>query len=310
MKKTLLSILLFLSFITIAVAQQLPQYSHYMFFNSGLNPGHYGMSGQICANLISHDQWLGWDKAPKTRLLTIDMPLDLFGLEQGVGISINSDILGFENNFSAQVGYAYHKAIFGAGRLGIGFNVGMYNKMIDGGGFSFPEQDESEIFSSLTRKMVLDIDLGVFYTYENLYAGASIKHLNRAKLIYTEAGDYQLKNHFLFTGGYNIQLANALIDLTPSFLIKSDIVSTQYDINLLLKYNKKIWGGVTYRNKDALVFFAGGKIYNDIRLGLSYDLTISRIQTVSNGTFEVYVGYCFEFGKVINPKQYRSVRFL
>jgi type IX secretion system PorP/SprF family membrane protein len=306
MKKFILYIILFIYFPISGIAQQDPQYSHYMFNSAGINPGYIGMNGQICANIISHDQWLGWENTPKTRSLTLDMPLNILG--GGIGLSMFSDNLGFEKNFTAKLGYSYHKSL-GAGTLGIGVDAGIFNKEIETGKWIFPEQAEI-IFSEITHKMVLDVSAGVFYIYENISAGFSATHLNRAHLLYTASGDFQMKNHFILTASYNIQLANALIDLNPSFLIKSDLVSTQYDINLLLLYNKKIWGGVTYRNNDALVFFAGSTIYNNIKLGLAYDLTTSRIQTVSNGTFEVYVGYCFDFIKPIDVKQYRSVRFL
>jgi len=309
MKKIVFLILLIFGFLSANFAQQLPQYSHFMFFNSGINPGNYGMEGQICANIISHDQWIGWDNAPKTRTLSLDMPLDLFGFGHGIGLFLESDILGFENNFTAKAGYSFHPNL-PVGSLGIGFNAGIYNKSFEEGGWSFPDIDESDIFSNIKRKMILDVDLGIFYTLNNLSVGAAVKHLNRGKLEFSETGDYQLKNHFVFNAGYRIPLSNDLIDLTPSVLVKTDITTTQYDFNLHLLYNKKFWGGVTYRNNDAIVFFAGGKIYNSIKLGLAYDLTISRIQTVSNGTFEVYVGYSFELIKIDKEKKYSRVRFL
>jgi len=307
MKKILIFILVTSIICVKGFAQQYPQYSHYMFNKSGLNPGYTGMSELVCVNVISHNQWLGWDKSPKTQLLTIDTPLNLFGLEHGVGLSMFSDNQGFEKNFSLKLGYSFHKSVAG-GKLGIGFDAGIFNKTIDAD-FEFPEVPEA-LFTNFKQKIVFDLGVGAFYEYDNIYTGLSVMNLNRAKLDYNSEGEFQLENHYIFTAGYNIQLANALIDLSPSFLIKSDLVTLEYDLNLLLTYNKKIWGGVTYRKKDALVFFAGAILYNNIKLGLAYDLTLTNIQTVSNGTFEVYVGYAFDFIKPISVKQYRSVRFL
>jgi len=309
MKKYILNIIIVIVVSVNGLAQQYPQYSHYMFNIAGYNPGFLGMNGLISANLISHDQWLGLDKSPATRLLTIDTPIPVFG-ESGVGLAIYSDNSGFEKNFSLKLGYSFHKSI-GAGVLGIGIDAGLFNKNIDGE-FEFPDQPESGLFSELKRKIVFDMGIGAVYKYENLfYVGLSVLNLNRAHLVYTSEGDFQMENHYIFTAGYNMQLANALIDLTPSILVKSDLHATPtYDINLLLQYNKKIWGGVTYRNNDALVFLAGLILKSNIKLGLAYDLTISSLQSVSNGTFEVYIGYSFDIIKQVNVRQYRSVRFL
>jgi len=308
MKKIIFHILILLTFITNGFAQQDPQYSHYMFNNVAFNPGFAGTDGLISANLISHDQWLGWEGAPKTRFVSIDAPIKFLG-ESGVGLSIYNDVLGFEKNFNAKLAYSYHKT-FGTSKLGIGFDIGFLNKSIDNSSFQFPEIDESDLFSNIDRKMALDLGIGLFYKYDDLFLGFSSTHINRPSLQYDPAGKYKLKNHYILTGGYNMILANALIDMTPSFLLKSDGTTLQYDINLMFKYNKKNWGGVTYRNKDAVVLFVGTSMFSDVKIGLAYDLTLSKIQTVSNGTFEVYIGYSFSIDKTPKVQQYRSVRYL
>jgi len=310
MKQKFFYIYIFILISARGFSQQDPQYSHYMFNTVEINPGYAGMDGVINANLITHNQWIGWDGAPVTQLLSVDAPLKLFGNEaQGIGFSMINDVLGFEKNFNAKFSYSYHKKIGESGKLGIGFDLGFLNKSIDGE-FKFPEITEGDLFSNISRKMVLDLGLGLLYSNKNWYLGVSSSHINRPSLQYDPSGKYKLKNHYFLTGSYNIQLSNALIDMTPSFLVKSDGTTLQYDLNLLFKYNKKIWSGVTYRNNDALVLFAGTNIINDIKIGLAYDVTLSKIQKVSNGTFEIYVGYSFYFERSPKVQQYRSVRYL
>ncbi len=290
-------------------AQQDPQYSHYMFSNVANNPGAAGMDGLISANLISHDQWIGWDGAPKTRLLSVDAPFNLFNIDQGAALTICDDRLGFEKNFNAKLAYSFHKAI-GAGKLGIGVDLGILNKAIDTDSLKYPDGTDENVFGDSPNKTAFDIGAGAFFIYENLYTGLSMTHINRPTLVYGASGKYKLKSHYSLTAGYNMLLSNTLIEMVPSFLIKTDITTAQFDINLLFKYNKKTWAGVSYRNKDAVVLFAGTSIINNVKIGLAYDITISKMQSGSNGTIEVYVGYSFYFERTPKVQQYRSVRFL
>ncbi len=312
MKKIFFSILLILS-INFAYSQQDAQFSHYMFNNVAFNPAYAGMNGEICMNFTSHQQWRGLEGAPISNLMTVDSNVKLLGQEGGVGLKILDDRVGFVQNFMVSGIFSYHKSI-GLGTLGIGFDLGIFNKLFKPE-WEFPDQSES-ILPTDSRKMIFDMSGGLFYKLDNLYIGLSSTHLIRPKFNFdaiTDGGSGSqifLTNHYYLTGAYNIQLANALLDFTPSFLVKSDGVSLQTDINLMLLYNKKFWTAVTYRNEDALVFFAGTSVFNNLRLGLSYDVTISRIRTVSTGTFEVNVGYCFSFGNPGNAQKYHNVKSL
>ncbi len=283
-----------------------------MFNNVAFNPAYAGMNGEVCLGFTSHQQWRGFEGAPVTNLMTVDSNVKLLGHEGGVGLKILDDRIGFVKNFNITGIFSYHKDI-GTGTLGIGFDLGIFNKLFEPE-WEFPDQSES-ILPTDSRKMVFDMGGGLFYKAENFYVGASSTHLIRPKFNFESdvggtASQIFLTNHYYLTGAYNIQLANALLDLTPSFLVKSDGTSVQTDINLMLLYNKKFWTGVTYRNEDALVFFAGTSVFNNLRIGLAYDLTLSRIRTVSTGTFEAYVGYCFSFGGDGVPQKYHNVKSL
>ncbi len=301
MKKTV-SILSLLFLINIAFAQQDAQISHYMFNNVVFNPAYAGMNDEVCINLVSHQQWMTYEGAPLTNLLTVDSNVKLLGHKGGVGLKILDDRVGFVQNFNATGMFAYHRDI-GLGTISVGIDLGVFNKLFDPT-WSFPDQTE-DILTKDSRRLVFDMGSGLFYRVNNLSIGFSSSHLIRPKFNFeTEntggsASEIFLTNHYYGTVAYNIQLANAFIDLTPSLLLKSDGVSVQPDINVMLLYNKKFWTGVTYRNEDAFVFFAGTSVFNNLKIGLSYDLTLSRIRTVSTGTFEAYVGFCFSLGQ--NP---------
>ncbi|WP_298859611.1 type IX secretion system membrane protein PorP/SprF, partial [uncultured Gimesia sp.] len=82
-----------------------------------------------------------------------------------------------------------------------------------------------------------------------------------------------------------------------------------------------VWGGLSFRPGDALAPMLGyqtswvkkdgyNTINNCIRVGYSYDLTMSEIKNYSSGSHEVFVTYCFSV--LSNPPQnrYSNPRFL
>jgi hypothetical protein len=79
---------------------------------------------------------------------------------------------------------------------------------------------------------------------------------------------------------------------------------------MLLLYNKRFWGGVSYRLGDAVVIMAGTELPIGLRVGISYDFTTSPIGAYSNGTVEFILGYNLEVATDKFSQRYKSVRFL
>ncbi|NMD03750.1 MAG: type IX secretion system membrane protein PorP/SprF [Bacteroidales bacterium] len=84
----------------------------------------------------------------------------------------------------------------------------------------------------------------------------------------------------------------------------------QATVTSLVRYNKKVWGGVSYRAGDSVIGLIGIELFNGIRIGYSYDFPLSDVRKSTYGSHEFMVNYCFDlsFGK--SPMRYKSVRFL
>ena len=307
MKKIIL--LIFLTYMTTCLvkAQQDPHYCHFMFLQPSYNPAYCGTEGMINAVAVNRTQWAGMTGSPNTTTLSVDAPVNFLGTHSGVGLTISNDVVGYEKNFLAKFAYAYHINV-GTGLLSIGVDAGLYNKTIDGD-WQFPDEPES-IFGGKTRKMVFDLGAGLLYKVENLTLGFSSVHALEPEIDFSEDGKTYLARHYYFTGAYNIPLANALLDLTPNVIAMSDGNTLQFDININILYNKKILGGVTYRNKDAIALLAGLTIMNDFRVGLAYELGVSKLRKTNIGSFEVMLGYAFMPERSKPAQKSRSVRFL
>src|SRR6185295_3501783 len=75
MKKTLLTIGLFVCIAGTVIAQQRPHYTQYILNNYILNPALSGIENYIDVKTSYRDQWVGLNGAPKTFYLTIHGPI-------------------------------------------------------------------------------------------------------------------------------------------------------------------------------------------------------------------------------------------
>ena len=119
-----------------------------------------------------------------------------------------------------------------------------------------------------------------------------------------------LFHHYYAVAGYRLQLSDPLFEILPSAIIKSDGRTNSFDVSALVRYNKKFWGGVSFRAGDAFAGIIGFELFNGIRIGYSYDFNTSSIGNYSKGSHEFTLGYCFTLSLDKAPQKYRSIRFL
>src|SRR6056297_724515 len=76
-------------------AQQLPQFTQYMYNTISINPAYAGNRDAISVVGLHRSQWSGLDGAPSTQTLSIHSPLR--NEKIGLGLSIINDKAGYEN---------------------------------------------------------------------------------------------------------------------------------------------------------------------------------------------------------------------
>ena len=301
MKKYLLHLLLLL-FVIKSNAQQDPQFSQYIFNNLSFNPGSTGIEQSISETALHISQWVGFEDAPVSTNFTVQSPISL--LNGGIGLNILTDKIGQNEFLSLDLSYSYHFNL-SDGKLGIGISFGVIQDEVDGSNIITQDPDPS-IPSSIDKASGIDLGLGLFYNSEKLYVGLSSKHINEPTIA-TTLDIIDIKRHYYITSGY-IHVLNDKIDIKPSILAKTDGVTTTVDLTSLIEYNKKLWGGVTYRPSTRAVLLLGMHINEDLKFGFSYDLPTTNVS--SSGTFEFMLAYSFkiDYNKVV--KGFKNPRFL
>jgi type IX secretion system PorP/SprF family membrane protein len=299
-----------------AFSQQDPQFTNNMFYKLGVNPGYAGSGGTISGIILNRYQWDGFKGGPKTLVFSAEAAINAFGSPGGIGLNIISDELGFEKNTQINVNYAYSKTL-GIGKLGIGLSAGLLNKSINGewevpednlGIYTQPSSDPA-IPQGDVSQMALDAGFGLYLSSNQYFLGASVTHINQASIKFSDLAVTYLVRHYYLMGGYNIKLSDPLFELQPSFLFKSDLASWQLDLNANIVFNKRFWGGITYRVQDAIALLMGMEMENGLRFGYSFDLTTSSMSHYGYGSHELFVSYSLNLERNRNQK-YKSIRFL
>jgi type IX secretion system PorP/SprF family membrane protein len=317
-------VLLSLIFPVLVAAQQKPQYTQYVLNNYILNPALTGIENYIDVKASHRHQWVGLQDAPVTTYLTIQGPLGkkddrvtatsfhqpgenprgksywenytAAKPHSGIGLMIIDDHTGPLNRFSAYASFAYHIGISPKTSLAAGFAAGMTNLSLDRNKLFFDTPVDPAVYNSGQINTIRpDFSAGLWLYSADFFAGVSAQQIIPEKVAFTdnEVGlqHGRLVPHLFATAGYRF-LVGEDFNLIPSVMVKYvSPLPFQTDFNVKLQYLDLMWIGASIRTYDGYAAMVGVNISNTLNVGYSYDLTTSKLNTVSNGTHEIMVGF-------------------
>jgi type IX secretion system PorP/SprF family membrane protein len=291
----------------VVYAQQDPQFTQWMHNKLIYNPGYAGTTGAICGVAQFRQQWVSFEGAPQSIAVAFDMSLQQSaGLPIGVGLNIIRDVIGPMKTTFARIPVSWNIPLGEpGGKLGIGLDFGIVQKSISENWIApEPGKIDPSIPGAYAvgnnpelNKLTYDVGFGAFYQVPGkYYAGISSTHLP-AQTLKDGSVQYEMSRHFYVMGGYTFPI-DPRNKITPNILYKSDIAAGVIDANLTYMWSDMIWAGATYRlNNDAAAILLGyqGRAQGTIsyKIGLSYDLNLSKINGYSNGTPEIILGLCY-----------------
>lgn len=315
-------------------AQQDPMFTKYMFNSLVFNPAYAGSKDHMSIGLLHRSQWWGIDGGPVTQSLTIHSPLK--NERVGLGLSLVNDNIGPTNTIGANVSYAYRIPVGTNGaKLSVGLQAGVENYRAD-----FTQLDISDVndpaFETNPNEWLPNFGAGIYYYSKSFYAGFSSPHL----VEYDLRGDVGTNGeniwsrryrHYYFSVGGAIPLSGDDLIFKPSALIKNvslfqglrkdaefqNIGSpTEFDVDLSVLFYQTFWIGISYRSafenfddtssEDSIDIWASYFLKNGFRIGAAYDYTLTELQTVAGGSFELFLGYEFDYEtqKTVTPRYF------
>lgn len=289
------NIIIFISFffyITSISAQQDPEYTHYMYNMSVVNPA-YATGTPAMLNLggLYRTQWVGAVGAPKT--------FTFFGHtaitdKVEVGLSLISDDIGDgakkENNVYAD--FAYVLNLGGQNKLSLGLKAGFTSMQTNFNGFVLQSGDVATdlAFAENVNVTKPNIGVGAYFFRNNFYAGISAPNLLSTKHIEEKSGISAYGSeeiHTFLTAGYVFQI-NDKVKLKPAFMTKYvNGAPLSIDITANVLYNNKFELGAAYRVDDAISALININVTPTLRVGYAYDYTLSNLGQFDSGTHEI-----------------------
>lgn len=294
----------------LAMSQQDPQYTQYMYNMSVINPAYaVDTPGVIKLGAIYRAQWVGSVGGPTTGSFFAHSSI-ANRLEGGISI-VHDEIGDVVKETNAYVDVAYVIPVSEKNKLAFGIKAGATFFSTNFNGFVYSDPLPDAAFASNLSKTFPNIGIGAFYFGEQYYIGLSAPNLLKSKHLEKDSGIVAAgaeELHMFFTGGYVFNL-NDNLKLKPAFMAKSVMgapLSLDVSANVLIHEMLEI--GTAYRWSDSYSLMVGFNISSDFRVGYAFDKTTSNLGKFNSGTHEVIM--LFDLNRIVKKKGYdKSPRF-
>ncbi|WP_372641644.1 type IX secretion system membrane protein PorP/SprF [Ancylomarina sp.] len=288
-------------------AQQDPMYTQYMHNPLTVNPAYAGSTDMLSAMFLAREQWVGFEGAPKSRTLTMNVPISRYNI--GTGFAFINDELGPVKQNSIFADIAYHLRLSDRGTLSMGIKGGFDMIQIDLMTLDLDQGNDDAFSQNYTKELLINFGVGLYYYTDRFYFGASTPRILRNSydndgINITSLG-YKERHYFVTTG--------ALFDLNDNIKLKPSILSKivwnaplSIDLSANFIFNDMLWLGAGYRIEDSMNFLIHYQLTDQIRVGYAFDLTESELRRYSNGTHEIMVAFDFLFNKkkIMTPRYF------
>jgi len=316
------AILLILSFGYLQ-AQNAQQFTHFMFNQLVYNPAYAGFDNSIHLTAIYRTQWTGIEGNPRLQSFSAHSPLNV--ANSNAGFYVVNDLMGAQRTTHVHLTYSYRQPLR-FGNIAFGISAGLFQHQLDGTKLRSPQGNyESSINHNdnllpvnTVNAVAPEFNFGIYFNTKGLQLGISVNNFIAGKTSLktpaTEA-DVRFTRYYTANASYSVPLGKNFTML-PGILMKTDFIYYQTDFNIIFQYRNNIYLGSSFRGNtgrstDAVAAMFGFTLLKNLRLGYSYDFTLSGLNSVSNGSHEVFANYRIDISKLAKPgKKIYSPRFL
>ncbi len=244
-------------------------------------------------------------RSPIIKMPQLHLGLILFNDEAGLGglkttqfalSAAYSFKLNADSSFFASAG-----AQFGFQARSINFSLFSFDQQYDGRQFDKNLPNGEEFDQSSYFNLVLNS--GIVFGYQlaqrkTITAGISVFNISTPNQSFQNSNiPLDIRISSVLSADY---MLNDEIDLIPSILLSvqgpySELIfgsELRYRLNGTGYRQRNLYGGIFYRNKDAIIL-SGGIDYDQWHFGLSYDINVSDLEVASNnrGGIELSITY-------------------
>ncbi len=288
-----------------------------------LNPAMTGINVCSRVTLTYRNQWPGINRAFSSYMLTSDHFIP--DAKLGVGMMMAHDDAGSGNYMTTTISpsLAYELRVSQEFGIRFGLQPGMTQKRVNYNKLIFGDQlarggDVPTVENNKPSKTFFDAGTGILFYTQQYWGGFSLAHINQPNesLVGTKSRlpvKYSLHGGISHVMNKDEREALKVKTISTAFHYRHQKKFDQFDFGVY--YNENVFTlGLWYRglnlvksykryqNNDALSVVIG--LQNKrTSFGYSYDVTISKLASVSQGAHEVTLSY-----QMCNPKKRKKVR--
>lgn len=135
-----------------------------------------------------------------------------------------------------------------------------------------------------------NLDGGVALYSNQLHIGYSIQRLARTRFNSDIPEDENSNMRHTVVAGYNIKLTSEW-DFQPALLLRYESVLKEiYNVSLKFRYDSNLLAGMAYSPGESISLLTGYRLNNYFSIHYSYDLSIGKTSSVSQGSHEIIIG--------------------
>lgn len=308
----------FIAFLLISVfntnqlfAQSEPMFSQYTFNEIFINPAYAGSHEALSFSSVYRKQWVNMEGAPTTKTFTAHS--HLFKSKVGLGVTAYQDQIGVASQTGFFANYAFrirlNKGTLSLGMLG-GYS-GYQERLTE---IKTTESGDARFSSNTPMVFAPNFGFGTYYYTKRFYFGISVPRMITNKLIINQYSQVERVDgslntdalHYFIATGFVFDV-NPLVKLRPSMMIKAVMnAPIEYDANLSALLYTALWVGAGYRSGDSWNILTAIQVNNQLRIGYSYDYTITKLKDFAGGSHEFSMNYVLKYNtkKITSPRYF------
>ena len=294
-----------------------------------LNPALAGATECGRLNLNYRNQWPALGNAYITYGVSYDQNLP--SINSGFGVVIMSDRQGDGalTRTNASLFYAYKLKVSDPITISFGVEGSFYQEHLEWNKLIFADQidpttgnidpNSQETPPSKTSVTTPDFSAGaVMNYYDKWFAGVAVNHLTQPDLSFYDNTNSKLPMKYTVHGGANVNLSKGMLGnfSQDDYLLQVNLLYLQQEsfnqLNAGLYINKYPfvlggWFRHNFSNPDAAIVLVG-LTWNNLRVGYSYDFTVSKVGGSSGGAHEISFSWDFCIYKQQSRRTIRAIK--
>ena len=287
-KKYPLLFLLCITTCTVLEAQQNLIYNHYYINPFLYNPSFIAPSGYTELHLNYRKQWSGFEGAPQTATMNLQIPLNY---KAGLAVTGYQDQAGLIKTTTGLVSFSYQvflgKRVAELHKIGFGISAGYTATRIDSDQL---DDITDPVFGNNTSSM--DGQFGMHYQYNRFKLAFAIPRLFESYVAsensFNARGITQIENT-ISAISYDFFLSPS-VSFEPIVTYRTyQTLDDQIEALASLKFTDIGWIGGAYRQDYGAVGFLGVNVKDKLKVGYAYEFATEQADRIGQGTHEVQI---------------------